>query len=62
MYVFLNGLWLKRSWGGEVRTVAVLIAVGVSVDGFREVLGVAEGLKQDREIWRSFLRSLKQRG
>jgi hypothetical protein len=25
-YVFLNGLWLKRSWGGEVRTLSLLEA------------------------------------
>jgi transposase-like protein len=28
-YVYLDGIWLKRSWGGEVRNVAVLIAIGV---------------------------------
>jgi len=27
-YVFLDGLWLKRSWGGEVKNVAVLVALG----------------------------------
>ena len=27
-YVYLDGIWLKRSWGGEVRNVAVLVAVG----------------------------------
>src|SRR6266481_6303976 len=29
-YVFLDGIWLKRCWGGEVRNVAVLVAVGVA--------------------------------
>lgn len=61
-YVYLDGIWLKRSWGGEVRNIAVLVAVGVDQDGFREVLGVAEGAKEDTESWRSFLRHLKQRG
>ena len=61
-YVYLDGVWLKRSWGGEVRNVAVLIAIGVGEDGFREVLGVAEGAKEDKESWRSFLRILKERG
>lgn len=61
-YVYLDGIWLKRSWGGEVRNVAVLVAVGVSADGHREILGVAEGGKEDAEGWRSFLRHLKQRG
>ena len=61
-YVYLDGIWLKRSWGGEVRTVAVLVAVGVGSDGYREILGVAEGMKEDKESWRNFLRYLKERG
>src|SRR5205807_4422387 len=32
-YVYLDGIWLKRSWGGEVRNVAVLVAIGVNRDG-----------------------------
>jgi putative transposase len=61
-YVFLDGIWLKRSWGGEVKNVAVLVAIGVRSDGFREILGVAEGLQEDQESWRVFLRHLKERG
>src|SRR5271154_1735126 len=47
-YVFLDGIWLKRSWGGEVKTVAVLVAIGVRADGHREIIGVAEGLREDK--------------
>ncbi|MCL2000863.1 MAG: IS256 family transposase [Planctomycetes bacterium] len=61
-YIYLDGLWLKRSWGGEVRNVSVLVAVGVNQDGFRDILGVAEGAKEDAESWRNFLRYLKDRG
>lgn len=61
-YVFVDGLWLKRSWGGEVRNVAVLVALGVNQDGFREVLAVAEGSKEDAASWTAFLRQLKERG
>jgi transposase-like protein len=61
-YVFFDGIWLKRSWGGEVRNVSVLVAIGVDAEGFREVLGVAEGMKEDAESWLAFLRHLKQRG
>jgi putative transposase len=61
-YVYLDGIWLKRSWGGEVRNVSVLVAIGVDQEGFRDVLGVAEGTKEDSESWRSFLRYLKERG
>src|SRR5262245_24148641 len=61
-YVYLDGIWLKRCWGGEVRNVGGLVAVGVSHDGFREVLGVMEGAKEDKECWMAFLRHLKGRG
>jgi len=61
-YVYLDGIYLKRSWGGEVRNVAVLVAIGVNADGFREVLGVCEGGQEDKASWLSFLRHLKQRG
>src|SRR6202007_611051 len=61
-YVFLDGLWLKRSWGGEVRNVSLLVAIGVNAEGFREVLAVTEGAKEDKASWTAFLRHLKERG
>lgn len=61
-YVYLDGIWLKRSWGGEVNNVAVLAAIAVNQDGFREVLGCVEGTKEDKESWLNFLRHLKERG
>jgi transposase-like protein len=61
-YLFLDGVVLKRSWAGEVRNVSVLVAIGVGADGHRQILGVAEGQKEDLEGWRSFLRHLKDRG
>jgi len=61
-YVYLDGICLKRSWGGEVRNVSVLVAIGVGTDGYRDILGIAEGGKEDREGWSSFLRHLKERG
>lgn len=61
-YVYLDGIWLKRSWGGEVKNVAILVAIGVDSDGNRVILGVCEGTKEDLESWRNFLRHLKERG
>jgi transposase-like protein len=61
-YVYLDGIWLKRSWGGEVKNVAVLVAIGVDQDGYRQILGVVEGAKEDAQSWRQFLRHLKERG
>jgi transposase-like protein len=61
-YVYLDGIWLKRSWGGEMKNVAVLIAIGVDAEGYREVLRLAEGTKEEAASWRNFLRNLKERG
>lgn len=61
-YVFLDGVWLKRSWGGEVQNVSVLVAIGVTSEGYREILGIVEGAKEDKESWAGFLSHLKERG
>ena len=61
-YVYLDGIVLKRSWAGEVKNVAVLVAIGVGSDGYRQVLGVQEGHKEDKSGWSSFLAHMKQRG
>jgi putative transposase len=61
-YVYLDGISLKRTWGGEVRNVAVLVAIGVGEDGYRDILGVAEGCKEDKAGWSGFLAYLKKRG
>ena len=61
-YVYLDGISLKRSWGGEVRNVSILVAIGVGQDGFRDILGIAEGCKEDKTGWNNFLRWLKKRG
>ena len=61
-YMFVDGIWLKRSRGGVVQSVSVLVAIGVNKEGYREILGVAEGSREDAESWRTFFRYLKQRG
>ena len=61
-YIFIDGIYLKRSWGGEVQNVSVLVAIGVNSDGYREILGVAEGSREDKESWNNFFRYLKERG
>ena len=61
-YVYIDGIWLKRSWAGEVRNISVLVAIGVNNAGFREIISVAEGSKEDKASWANFLRYLKSRG
>src|ERR671912_901166 len=61
-YVYLDGVVLKRSWAGEVSNVSLLVAIGVSAEGFREILGICEGAKEDRAGWSAFLAHLRRRG
>jgi putative transposase len=61
-YVYLDGIVLKRTWADEVRNVSILVAFGVNEDGYREILGAAEGAKEDRAGWGSFIENLKARG
>ena len=46
-YVYVDGIYLKRCWGGKIQKISVLVAIGVNKDGFREILGAAEGMKED---------------
>jgi putative transposase len=61
-YVYLDGIVLKRSWAGEVRNVSLLVAIGVNGEGYREILGICEGAKEDKAGWSGFLKHLKERG
>src|SRR3974390_1247066 len=61
-YVYLDGIVLKRSWAGEVRNVSLLVAIGVNDNGYREILGICEGAKEDKAGWSAFLKHLKERG
>lgn len=61
-YVYVDGIYLKCNWGGEFENVSILVAIGVNSDGYREVIGAAKGLKEDKESWTNFLVWLKERG
>ena len=50
----MDGIYLRRNWGGEFENVAILVAIAVNEDGYREVLGAAEGMKEDKASWVSF--------
>ena len=58
-YIYVDGIYLRRKWGREYENVAVLVAIAVNEDGFREVLGAAEGMKEDKASWVSFSRGSK---
>jgi transposase-like protein len=61
-YVFLDATYLHVRRPGQVTTMAVVVATGVTATGGREVLGVDVGDSEDEVFWRGFLRTLKERG
>ena len=61
-YVYVDGIYLKRCWGGEFENISILIAIGVSDDGYREIIGASEGLKEDLDSWKNFFVELKSLG
>ena len=61
-YACVDGTYLKRNWEGAYESVAVLIAAGANEDGYREVIGCAEGYTDSADSWREFLLSLRDRG
>ena len=61
-YVYVDGIYLRRNWGGEYENVAVFVEIAVNEDGFRDVLGAAEGMKEDKASWVNFFQWLRGRG
>ena len=45
-----------------MKNVSILVAIGVDEEGYRTVLGVMEGAKEDHESWLRFIKQLKARG
>ena len=61
-HLYLDGIVMKRSWAGEVRNVSLLVASAVNAEGYREVLSICEGAKEDKSGWSAFSRHLLDRG
>jgi putative transposase len=61
-YVFLDARYERVREGGRLVDCAVLVAVGITADGRRRVLGVSVALSEAEIHWRGFLDSLIARG
>ena len=61
-YLYLDADYQKVRHDGEVRDIAVLKAIGVNKNGFREVLGISCRLSEAEVHWRTFLEELLSRG
>ena len=61
-YLFLDADYEKVRYEGSVRSLAILKAVGVNENGYREILGVSCSLSEAEVHWRGFLEDLLKRG
>jgi putative transposase len=61
-YLLLDARYEKMRHGGSVVSCAVLMAVGITPDGRRTVLGVSVSLSEAEVHWREFFASLQARG
>jgi transposase-like protein len=61
-YLYLDASYFKVNWGGRVVDLALLVAVGVNEEGYREVLAVEPAGGERKEAWRNLLKGLIERG
>jgi transposase-like protein len=61
-YVWVDATYHKVRVEGRVVSQATVVAIGVTFDGERQVLGVDVGASEDRSFWTAFLRGLVKRG
>lgn len=61
-YLWLDAMYLKVREGGRIRSLAVLIALGVNPEGKLEVLGVDVAEGEMESAWKAFLEALVARG
>jgi putative transposase len=61
-YLYVDALYEKVREAGQVRDAAVLVATGITPEGERQVLGVSVSLSEHETHWKTFFKSLKDRG
>jgi putative transposase len=61
-YLWLDATYLKVREGGRVVSVAVIVAVAVTTEGRREIVGLHIGPSEAEIFWTDFLRDLVKRG
>lgn len=61
-YLWLDATYTKVREDGRVQSIALVMAMGVRDDGYREILGVDVGSAETEAFWLEFLRKLQERG
>jgi putative transposase len=61
-YLFVDGVNFDMRVADSVEKVAVLVAVGVTAEGYKLVVGLQAGDKESASAWRELFKDLKGRG
>jgi len=61
-YIFVDGTHFSMRIEGSIEKVPILVAIGVTEDNHRTVLGLQAGDKESASNWREFFKDLKRRG
>jgi putative transposase len=60
--VFLDALYVKMRHEGRVENRAVYVAIGINLEGRKDVLGLWTGASEGAKFWLSVLMELRNRG
>jgi putative transposase len=60
--VFLDALYVKMRHEGRVENRAVYVAIGINLEGKKDVLGLWTGASEGAKFWLSVLTELRNRG
>src|SRR5262249_33685667 len=61
-YLWIDATYHKVRQDGRVQSMATVVAIGVTAEGERQVLGLDAGPSEDAAFWTAFLRGLVKRG
>src|SRR3954462_13674136 len=61
-YLWLDATYLKGRDGGRIVSVGAIIAVAVSTEGRREIVGLGIGPSEAEPFWSGFIKGLTKRG
>jgi len=61
-YIFVDGTLFPMRIDGSIEKVPVLVAIGVTEQGHRTVLGLQAGDKESASNWRELFKDMKRRG
>ena len=61
-YIYVDGVIFSMRVARSIEKVPVLVAIGVTENGSKLVLGIQSGDKESAGSWREFFRDLKTRG